>query len=99
MAVDHRHHAQRAQDALDQDVHRYQHGRDHPALREGEPVNEVQQRLAPNHRPNQIRMKAITPEATARSANCERTIRLGATGRSMNLTWMIVPARVRNVKL
>src|SRR2546430_2138328 len=60
-------------------------GRDHAALREGEPVKEAQKRGTANHRPNQIRTKAITPEATAHRPNCERTIRLGGTGRSRTL--------------
>src|SRR5579859_2225034 len=105
VTVDHVHEPERPQDALDQDVDRDEHSGDHAALREHEPPEQVREggfagvSSLGAHRPNQISTKPITIEASAHRPNCDSTINLEGTSRPRNLTWMITPARLRNVVL
>src|SRR5947208_9023692 len=101
VAVDDGDDAERTEDALDQHVHRNQHSRDHAALGEQEPIDEVRVGDAPAgfgaHRANQMRTNPTTTEATAQRANWARMMSCDGSGRSRTLTWMITPARPRNV--
>ncbi len=100
VAVDDRDDAERAEDALDEHVHRKQKRSDHSALGEEEPEEEVTQRgpatrLA--HRANQMSTNPTTADASAQVPNIVTTITCEGTGRSKSLTRMITPASFRNV--
>src|SRR6267143_5570725 len=101
--VDDGHDAEGAKDALDQDVHRQKHSRDHPTLGEEEPPDEVHERRALSrlsaHRANQMSTNAMTADATAHNPNIASVISPDGRLRSRTLTRMISPERLRKVTL
>ena len=75
----------------------------HPRLSQLHVVSTMHQRKAlPGagaHRPNQMRTKPITTDATAHRTNIASEIRPDGRGRSKSFTRMITPVRLRKVTL
>src|SRR5207248_11353957 len=109
---DHGDDVERAEDALDHDVHGDEHCRDHAALGEQEPPDEVHEGGPPGgslslggfghhcglaHCANQMSTNAITAEATAHAPNIASVMRRDGMFLSRTLIRMIKPERLRNV--